>query len=181
MKYGELNLGQVEAEAIVNKLGSMDGARRFLSGESVVKMVEYVINCDVDPFVSNGWKAESHTKGGQFAFDPAKIKFYLSPNQLDGKRIEGNKLRKELANEPVLNANVLDYLLKNSHLIPEDWKKDERGNTRYIFFWGTIYRYSYGFLFVRCLCWWHDGSWRWDLHWLDYDWIDYHPAAVLAS
>jgi len=38
MKYGELNLGQVEA--IVNKLGGMDGVRRLLSGESVVKMVE---------------------------------------------------------------------------------------------------------------------------------------------
>ncbi len=31
MKYGELNLGQIEA--IVNKLGGMDGAQRFLRGE----------------------------------------------------------------------------------------------------------------------------------------------------
>lgn len=38
MKYGELNLGQVEA--IVNKLGGMEGVRRFLSGELVVKEVE---------------------------------------------------------------------------------------------------------------------------------------------
>lgn len=39
MKYGELNLGQVEA--IVNKLGGMDGVRRFLSGELVVKEPDY--------------------------------------------------------------------------------------------------------------------------------------------
>jgi len=38
MKYGELNLGQVEA--IVNKLGGMEGVQRFLSDEFVVKMVE---------------------------------------------------------------------------------------------------------------------------------------------
>lgn len=38
MKYGELNLGQIEA--IVNKLGGMDGVRRFLSGETVVKIEE---------------------------------------------------------------------------------------------------------------------------------------------
>ena len=38
MKYGELNLGQVEA--IVNKLGGMDGVRRFLSGETTVKAIE---------------------------------------------------------------------------------------------------------------------------------------------
>ena len=38
MKYGDLNLGQMEA--IVNKLGGMDGVRRFLSGETVIKAVE---------------------------------------------------------------------------------------------------------------------------------------------
>ncbi|KKS43753.1 MAG: hypothetical protein UV48_C0016G0002 [Candidatus Azambacteria bacterium GW2011_GWA2_42_9] len=38
MKYGELNLGQIEA--IANKLGGMEGVQRFLSGELVVKVVE---------------------------------------------------------------------------------------------------------------------------------------------
>jgi hypothetical protein len=38
VKYGELNLGQIEA--IVNGLGGMDGVRRFLSGELVVKLVD---------------------------------------------------------------------------------------------------------------------------------------------
>ena len=38
MKYGGLNLGQVEA--IVNKLGGMDGVRRFLAGELVAKVAE---------------------------------------------------------------------------------------------------------------------------------------------
>lgn len=37
MKYGELTLGQVEA--IVNKLGGMDGVRQFLSGKTTVKAV----------------------------------------------------------------------------------------------------------------------------------------------
>ncbi|OGY90598.1 MAG: hypothetical protein A3B30_00110 [Candidatus Komeilibacteria bacterium RIFCSPLOWO2_01_FULL_52_15] len=40
MKYGELNLGQIEA--VVNKLGGMDGVERFLSGETVVKMLDRV-------------------------------------------------------------------------------------------------------------------------------------------
>ena len=39
MKYGELNLGQVEA--VVNKLGGMEGVRRFLSGELVVEGLEH--------------------------------------------------------------------------------------------------------------------------------------------
>jgi hypothetical protein len=39
MKYGELTLGQVEA--VVNKLGGMEGVKRLLSGETVIKESEH--------------------------------------------------------------------------------------------------------------------------------------------
>jgi hypothetical protein len=39
MKYGELNLGQVEA--IVNKLGGMEGVLRLLSGELMVRLAKH--------------------------------------------------------------------------------------------------------------------------------------------
>jgi len=39
MKYDELNLGQVEA--VVNKLGGMEGVKRFLSGETVIQVAEH--------------------------------------------------------------------------------------------------------------------------------------------
>lgn len=173
----------------VTKLRQFDlgAVRSVLAGYSEIKPIEHVINCDADPFTPSGWTVESHTKGGQFVFDPAKIKLYLSPNQQDSEQdsevIEGNKLRKELANELVLNANVLDYLLKNPQLIPEDWKKDEKGNTRFIFFWGTIYRGSSGGLCglcVRCLC-FSGGRWHWDYDWLGSDWSGHSPAALRAS
>lgn len=148
------------------------------------EMMKHIIDCDADPFVpkgwKKGWKVEEHKKGGQFVFDPAKVKFYLSPNQQNGKGIEGNKLRKELADELVLNANVLDYLFKNPQLIPENWKKDEQGNPRYIFFWGTIYRDSGGDLCVSYLC-FLDGSWDKYYYWLGGDWFGCSPAALRAS
>jgi len=39
MKYSELNLGQVEA--VVNKLGGIEGVKRFLSGETVIQVAEH--------------------------------------------------------------------------------------------------------------------------------------------
>jgi len=152
----------------------------FVRGFAKITQVQHVVDCDAKPFVPNGWKVEEHKKGGQLTLDMSKVRLHLSPNQMDGKRIEGNKLRKELATEPVLNVNVLDYLLAHPDLIPEDWKKDERGNTRYIFFWGTMYRYSSGHLFVRFLC-WGGGAWYWNHGWLDDDWFGNCPSAVLAS
>ncbi|MFA4880707.1 MAG: hypothetical protein WC650_03740 [Candidatus Doudnabacteria bacterium] len=150
----------------------------------ILDVNQHIIDCDADPFLPTGWKVEKHytDKGssGQFAWDSANVKLYLSENQIDGKYVEGNKLREELADMPVLNANVLDYLLTHPHLIPEEWKKDDNGNILYIFFWGTIYRYSDGDLCVRCL-YFFGGEWSWRYRWLGRGWGDDHPAALLAS
>ncbi len=135
---------------------------------------QHTINCDTSPFTPEGWKVEYHKQDGQFVFDPTKVKLHLSPNQQNGKVIGGNQLRRELENEPVLNANVLDYLLAHPELIPEEWKG------KYIFFWGTIYRHSSGNLCVRCLF-FRGGGWGWDRSWLVSDWYDVSPAALRAS
>lgn len=178
MKYGELNLGQIEA--LVNKLGGMEGVNRFLSGNAEVVVKNHVIDCDADPHIPEGWSVEHHNKSGKLTWDASKVSLYVADGQKNGKVLEGNKLRNELDLKPVLNANVLQYLLANPHLIPEDWKTDGNGNTRYIFFWGTIYRDSRGSLCVGYL-YWSGGSWGWRSHWLDDDWRGHDPAALLAS
>lgn len=158
----------------------LTSVRSVLRAHASIAVIEHVIDCDAEPFLPNGWKVEEHQKGGQWKFDPKGVEFFLSNSQKGGKVIEGNKLRKELAKKPVFNAKILDYLYSNPHLIPEEWKKDEQGNTRYIFFWGTVYRDSGGNLVVRYLCWSGDG-WFWSSYCLDTDWYDGNPAAVPAS
>lgn len=123
---------------------------------SMVAVLEkYKIDCDAAPFLPEGRTVEEHQKGGQMEWDKkAQAKaLYLSENQKDGKIIGGEDLRKELAGKPVLNANVLDFLLKHPELIPEEWKGKK------VFFWGTIYRYPDDRLNVRYLRW--SGS-RWE-------------------
>ena len=147
--------------------------RKVLLGHASIVVIEHIIDLDADPFVPEGWKAEEHQKGGQFNWDASKVSLYLSDAQKSGKCIEGNKLREELAGKPVLNANVLDDLLANPHLIPEEWKE------KYVFFWGTIYRHLDECLCVRCLC-WTDPKWRWRYVWLVRDLHHHSPAAVRA-
>lgn len=148
--------------------------RRVRLGHAEIVTPVHVIDCDADPFVPDGWSVEEHQKSGTFKWNAANVALHLDKGQKNGKYIEGNKLRKELAGKPVLNANVLDYLLAHPHLIPEEWKD------KAVFFWGTIYRYRGGLLYVRYLGWDGDG-WRWFAIWLDYGWHDIRPAAVLAS
>jgi hypothetical protein len=150
--------------------------RDVILGRSEIKPVEHVIDLDADPFIPPDWKVEEHKKGGQVKWSPANVQLYLSPNQKvkDGKVIVGNKLREELESKPVFNANLLDYLLANSHLIPEEWKDG------YTYFWGTVYRSLDCHLSVRFL-YWAGGRWRCDLSWLDCGWGDDNPAAVSAS
>ena len=150
-------------------------------GLAEVMIVKHIIDLDKDPLIPwSGYTVEEHRKGGQFEWDPKKVQLFLSKNQQNGKTIEGNKLRKELANSPVFNVNLLDYLLEHSAIIPDEWKLDEHGNIRFIYFWGTIYRNSDGRLCVRYL-YFHEGRWRAGSRWLGGDWDSYDPAARLAS
>ncbi|MBI5420985.1 MAG: hypothetical protein HZA35_01590 [Parcubacteria group bacterium] len=142
--------------------------------------IEHLIDFDANPHVPNGWSVVEHKKGGILKWDPAKVKFHLSRNQRGNKSIVGNELRKELEKQPVYNANMLDFLYAKQELIPEEWKKDENGNIRFIYFWGTIYRDSDGFLYVRYLC-FRGGQWDWRYRWLDDDWRSRFPALVSAS
>lgn len=146
--------------------------RNVLLGRAVINTVKHVIDCDADPFLHDGWKVEEHKKGGQLEWDPSKVSLHLSKNQMDGKTIEGNKLRKELAKMPVMNANVLDWYLAHPELIPDEWKG------KAVFFWGTIYRSSGGDLCVRYL-YWDGGRWDWSDFWLDYGFRGRDPAALL--
>jgi len=114
---------------------------------------------------------ESHTKGGQFNFDPVRVTLHLDEGQLDGKYIEGNKLRKKIVGKSPYNANLLDFYLAHPELIPESWKG------KLVYFWGTIYRGADGFLYVRYL-YWNGSRWDWHCHWLGNDWCDNNPAAV---
>lgn len=177
----------LELEDVLVRLGFTPGEIRTLAGrKDLLQLVRQalcgttagigpVIDCYADPLLPSGWKGvEYHKKGGQLKLDLSKIKLHLSPNQMNGKYVEGNKLRKELATEPVLNANILDYLLAHPELIPEDWKG------KYVFFWGTIYRNSHGRLCVRCL-YWHGSAWDWSYYWLVGGFSGSGPAAVLAS
>ena len=139
----------------------------------------FTIDLDVDPFIPKGWefRAEDQLDSrvrGTITFDPDRIELHLDPGQKDGQSIQGNELRKALEGQPVLPAHILDFLLENPHLIPESWK------SKAVFFWGTIYRDSNGYLCVRCLDW--DGErWDWRYYWLDYQWDSSAPAALFAS
>lgn len=167
----------------------------LVRGTGVVQIIKHIINLAGDCMPKawkdqGGWsiRPEDQIKGVkntgtlEIVDLVRQVVFHLSPNQKDGKVIEGHKLRKELEKNkvPVLNACVLDYLLLHPELIPEDWKKDENGNTRFIYFWGTVFRGADGGLYVRCLF-WYGGAWDWDCLYLDDDWDVQNPSAILAS
>jgi hypothetical protein len=161
----------VEQLSTGNKLAEV---RDILLGKREIREAEYVVDCDAQPFVPEGWEMEEYKKGGQVKWAPGIIELYLSKKQTGGKCVVGNELRKELADKPVLNANVLDFILAHLELIPEEWKG------KYIYFWGTVYRSPDGSLYVRFL-YWSGGRWNWDCYWLGNDWRGSSPAALSAS
>lgn len=146
----------------------------------------HLINCAADPFVPKGWTLIYHSRAlGQWQFDPGKIELFCTKGQYKAKRLNKpvryDKLSKELNKKVTLDANVLDYLLENQELIPENWRCDHRGDYRRIFFWGTAYRDGYGNCRVRCLSWYGCGWALGDRPRMDIGWGGADPAAVLKE
>jgi hypothetical protein len=105
---------------------------------------------------------------------------HLDDGQKDGRSLTGHSLQPRLQSLATLDPRILDVLFENQHLIPESWKMDENGRTRFIFFWGAGYRDSEGSLYVRDL-YWSGGAWNRGCRWLDYRWFGRYSAAVSAS
>ena len=110
--------------------------RQVLLGHATIAVFEHIIDLDAKPFEPNGLTTLEHQKGGQFKWDATKVKLYLPKKQKSDSGIQSQALRKILRGQPVFNANLLDYLLKYPHLIPEEWKGKD------VFFWGMTYRDS---------------------------------------
>ena len=138
----------------------------------------------------SGATVESNTGGGtdvlvelksdgHLYMNGKKIVLHLELGQQTGS-MQGHKLREALTGKSVTNAALLDFLKENPQFIPNYWKVDEKGNTRYIYFWGTVYRSSGGNLYVRYL-YWLGGEWVTHYSWLAYGWGSHNPAAVSAS
>lgn len=159
--------------------------RRVLLGHAEIVTPDHVIDCDATPSIPDGLSILPDDEQlpnrvqGAFKWDKESQEnaLHLDKRQKGGEWIQGNKLRnklrKALSNQPVLTANLLDYLLDKPHLIPEEWKG------KAVFFWGTIYRDPDGDLFVRFLFWRGD-RWNSSFDWLGSDWNDDRPAAVDA-
>ena len=166
--------------------------RKVILGHAEAKVLEpHFIDLKANPFIPwCDWKVKQHQGGDFLKWDSTKVQLYLCQSQQNGKSISGKKLYKELKGKPALNANVLYYLLAHPYLIPEEWKKDEKGDTRYIFFWGTIYE-SPDDLYLLYLYFRNDqwschyrglkGWWWFSSQHHDGVWYSGDPAALRAS
>lgn len=134
-----------------------------------------IISSNKRPWCHDELSLEENIPYGEVNFNPFKVELYLTEEQEKGIEINGNYIRQVLSERKPLNANFLDYLLKNPDEIPEHWKFDDKGDVRYIFFFGTIYRRGES-LYVRGLA-WDNGPWREVSRWLGKAW---HGVGVAA-
>ena len=159
MKYGELTMGQMEA--VVNKLGGMDGVRRLLSGELSVASAALL------PFASDkikdGWTLiEDVSEPGEISISSLELLSFLKSGE---SFVSGNTMAdcaKE--NGANLGQRQAEYLLSHQEDIPQEWRQ------YYLVFLGTVWRDADGYRFVPFLC-RYGGQWRLLFAWLDGDWF----------
>ncbi len=193
-----INEGTLEYDWVMDELQQVVEGRKFETPAAVVPVIgkpqpaplpmSIIVDCDANPKIPSGLYltgdgTEHRPMGaitlvkrddGKLYANGKEVVRYLSKKQRDGNYIQGHKLCKELRDVQVLNACIMDALLANPKLIPNEWKNG------YTYFWGTIFRGANSSLYVGYL--FRDGDrWRWDCRWLGYDWRVQSPAASLAS
>ncbi len=173
----------------LGKFGDLRGIKDILDGRSEIKPINHLLVIDrsnkFDPetFIGSGWKIEEEDERSValYEIDLSKVQFV---NMLkDGEtsiigRRQLNRLKQ--AEYICLDAKVFQTLWGNRKLIPEAWKEKINGNTRYIFFDGTVLKHPNGSHYVFCL-YWEGGKWKWTWIWLGNSWSANDPSAVLAK
>lgn len=174
----------VSVEAVFNKLNGVDGARRFLAGQTVVSPVGgniLTIDRSVRPVYPDFAKVVMHPEledVGPTSFDLVTLPLYPHPTQKKGGRIEGNKLYSSLKDtgliEYCLDLRVGEELVKQPHLWPASWKG------LFLPLWKSVVRYADGNLYVPYV---YEHAGRVFVNWnlLDNDFYDNYPAALSAS
>ena len=124
-----------------------------------------IVDLDADAWVPSTWTCDQekdHKRGGQFTWDPSRVKLHLFEGQKNGSTMTRDRLKAELRDIPVCNSNMLLFLFRNQHLIPEEFKGKR------IFFWGTIYhdKIKQDVFYVTYLF-WHEQKkgWLWGYVW----------------
>jgi len=102
IKYSELNLGQIEA--VVNKLGGMEGVRRLLAGtvEIIAKSILQLVNSEIKVSAR-----ECFVVGGNFKKGNAGI-YYLGDNfqKWFGSKVETNIPASTLSSHKLMQSSL---------------------------------------------------------------------------
>ena len=169
---------------------------QVIIGEPKIIQVDRTTSFDPAVFVGAGWtiwKGPANGKGIEGEEEQDKRSLALTELDLTAVRFEDclrsgenvikgeERLKRLVAQGDIrLDAGIFFHLWNNQHLIPASWKEKINGNTRYIFFDGTMLRSSSGYRCVLYL-YWDDDAWRWSVNWLGRGRSANDPSVVLAS
>ncbi|MCX6735616.1 MAG: hypothetical protein NTZ13_00860 [Candidatus Parcubacteria bacterium] len=184
MKYGELNLEQIEA--IVNKLGGMEGVRKFLGEEIIVTPISSIIYVDCTiPANYPKWVGEvlypdlESTVPTEFYAD--KLLQWLHDGQKNGY-VTGNTIHKFLKDygmiKNCLGLRDLEEIQKKGITFFRKYFK-----SKYVFGWKSVVRDLNGCFYTPSLfeSFESDDIVELNWSWLGCGWNSNDPALCIVS
>lgn len=176
----------VSVEAVFNKLGGVEGARRFLRGElSVPEPTLRPTEFDPATFIGAGWKLEgkdADTRSLELKeINVSKVLFETCLEEGE-ERVTGEEKLQRLIRKGGIRLDprfgVTLYQEEGQKTLERLYA--EQGIT-YLDFFGRILVSPVGRRCVLCLCRDGGGGWYWGADWLDLGWSVRSFSARLAS
>lgn len=183
MKYPRLDLGQIEA--IVNKLGGMEGVQKFLAEEIVVTASDknlVFVDRTILPKYPDWMEKLEHPElesTGPAEFDVGKLDPWLHEEQKNDW-VKGEVIHLYLKEHDMLKNCLglrdLEEIQKKGITF---FRKHFKG--KYVFGWKSVVRSRDGDLRAPCLCCGYDGEVCLDWGWLGRVWYSDSPALRFVS
>ena len=136
-------------------------------------------------FIGRGWRVSANDTDRSSIdlseIDLAKVQLVTMLKDEEVSISGEEKLRRLKTSGYIrLDADIFITLWENQHLIPDAWKDKVKGDTKFIFFEGTVLKGLDGNRFVLYM-YWLDGAWSYGVSWLDDDWDYDDLSAVIAA
>jgi hypothetical protein len=99
-----------------------------------------IIDCNQIPAVGSLHHVAEHKQLGMFEFKPENLLYYQAiPNGIKPQRLRWQRSSFKRPDIKLANLNIALFLIENIDLVPLEMKEeDEKGETAYFYFLGTI-------------------------------------------
>ncbi len=159
---------------LLKQFKNLSSIKDLLQNQAQIVYREFSIDTNHLPVFPDEYSVVDHQKNGELLLSKDRLETLFLPKQNQEEGMLGAEILGLLSSKQKLNVAVADFLLKNSHTIPDSWRP------YCVCFWGTLIKKPNNDPAVLYIL-WSGRDWDWGVRALKEKFDHNYPAAILLD